>query len=80
MISAKQVHAEERVKPFKFNQTKAVSELHNEFTYFGDFILTKRGSLIGGIELRGLDSDGLIAEDLEGLSTIARAFFRNFTE
>jgi len=77
MISAKQVHAEERVKPFKFNQTKAVSELHNEFTYFGDFILTKRGSLIGGIELRGLDSDGLIAEDLEGLSTIARAFYRH---
>ncbi len=57
-----------------------ISELHLELEPFGDFLLTKRGSLIGAIELTGRGPDGLSKEDYLALSLIARSIYQGFSE
>ena len=48
-----------------------ITDLHLEFSWYGDYCLTKKGSLIGAIELQGRDADGLI--DLDGAGRAGRA-------
>ena len=55
----------------------AISQMHQEFSYFGDYIMTKRGSLIGALRLRGLDPDALNNNDLIGLTNIAQSFYQH---
>ena len=58
----------------------SISELHLELEPFGNFLLTKRGSLIGAIELTGRGPDGLSQEDYLALSLIARNIYQGFAE
>ena len=51
----------------------AISELHQEFMIYGTSLLTKKGSLIGGVILEGKDADGLNEEDFRALALLARA-------
>lgn len=57
-----------------------ISEFHLELEPFGDFLLTKRGSLIGAIELTGRGPDGLSEADYLALSLIARTIYQSFPE
>lgn len=50
-----------------------ISNIHQEYARFGNFVLTKSGSLIGAIEIDGRDPDGLGVADFEGLSAMAQA-------
>lgn len=67
-------------KPLQAKEIGAISEVHNELAVYGDFVLTKKGSLIGAIELQGRDPGGLIAEDLQGLAYIGRALYEELDE
>ncbi len=64
----------------KAKEIGAISEMHNELAIYGDFVLTKKGSLLGAVELQGRDPDGLVSEDLQGLSYIGRALYQELDE
>ena len=53
-----------------------ITELHQEFGLFGNFVLTKNGTMIGAIALEGRDPDGLTEADYEGLALICRSIFQ----
>ncbi|NND65209.1 MAG: hypothetical protein HKM24_04500, partial [Gammaproteobacteria bacterium] len=57
-----------------------ITDLHNEFGVFDNFVVTKSGSLIGAIELMGRDPDGLLPDDYKGLTLIARNIFQQCDE
>lgn len=57
-----------------------ITDLHQEYGVFGRFVLTKRGSLIGAVELGGRDPDGLTLEDFRSLSLIARNIYQHVPE
>ena len=63
-------------KPSTAQEIGSTSDVHNALSFYGNSVLTKKGSLIGAIELHGRDPDGLIAEDFQGLSYIGRAVFQ----
>lgn len=65
------------VKSVKKSEVAPITDLNLEFTQYKGFVLTKKGSLIGAIELKGVDPDGLQLPDLEGLSVIARSFYQH---
>ena len=50
-----------------------VSDLHQVLARYGNFTLTKSGSLIAAIELEGKDSDGLNKYDFLGIGAMAQA-------
>lgn len=52
-----------------------ITDLHKAFGIFNNFILTKYGSIICGIELSGRDFDSLLPDDFTGLSLIARNIY-----
>jgi len=49
-----------------------ISDVHNIVARFGNFVLTKSGSLVGAIEIEGKDSDGLNQFDFAGISLMAQ--------
>ncbi|KJS30747.1 MAG: hypothetical protein VR64_14535 [Desulfatitalea sp. BRH_c12] len=57
-----------------------ITELFQEFAVAGDFCLTKKGTLLGAIEIDGRDPDGLTREDFIGLSLINRSICMNLPE
>ena len=57
-----------------------ITDLHQEFASFGDFCLTKKGTLIGAIEIEGRDPDGLDPDDFLALSLINRSIMMNLPE
>lgn len=63
----------------KDKEIKGVAELYTELAPYGDYCLTKKGSLIGAIALTGRDSDGLIEEDFVGLSLLASSFYKDLS-
>ena len=67
-------------KFLKSKEIGAVADVHNELAVYDNYVLTKKGSLIGAIELQGRDPDGLIAEDLQGLACIGRAFYKGLDD
>ncbi len=67
-------------KLLKAKEIGAVSDVHCELAVYGSYVLTKKGSLIGAIELQGRDPDGLIAEDLQGLAYIGRALYQELDD
>jgi len=58
----------------------STTELHLELEPFGDFVLTKRGSLIGAVELAGRSPDGLSQDDFLALSVIARNIYQSLPD
>jgi type IV secretion system protein VirB4 len=58
----------------------STTELHLELEPYGDFVLTKKGSLIGAIELAGRSPDGLSQDDYLALSVIARNIYQAMPE
>lgn len=67
-------------KTLKRDEIGAVSDVHTEYAHFGDFVLTKKGSLIGAVELQGRDPDGLQSDDFQGLSYLGRALYQELDE
>jgi type IV secretion system protein VirB4 len=57
-----------------------ITELHQEYALCDDFCLTKKGTLIGAIELDGRDPDGLSADDYTALALISRSIYQNLPE
>ena len=55
----------------------AVSGLHREFMPYGHAVLTKKGSLIGGLMMEGRDADGMNDEDFRALSLVGRSVFQD---
>ncbi len=55
----------------------AGASLHREFMPYGQAVLTKTGSLIGGIILEGRDADGLGDDDFRALSLVARGVYQD---
>ncbi|WP_417536643.1 VirB4 family type IV secretion system protein [Methylophaga sp.] len=62
---------------YKQGEIGSIPDVHMEHSLYGGFVLTKKGSLLGAIELQGVDPDGLLPGDLEGLSVIARSFYQH---
>ena len=56
-----------------------ISDVHTPTRVFESAVLTKRGSLISGIELAGRDPDGLNSYDFAGLSQLARALYEELS-
>ena len=61
----------------KTKEVGHITDIHQEFSVFGSYILTKSGSLIGAIELGGRDPDGLNKLDHKALSYISRNVYQN---
>lgn len=57
-----------------------ITDLHLEYAIYGDFCLTKKGTLLGALELDGRDADGLNKDDFVGLSLISRSIYLNLPE
>lgn len=57
-----------------------ITDLFYEYASIGDFCLTKRGSLVGAVEIDGRDSEGLSSEDFTALSMISRSILLNLPE
>lgn len=57
------------------NNAKSVSDFFSPIEPLGDFMLTKRGTIIGAIELNGVDPDGLSDDDHFALTLIARSVY-----
>jgi type IV secretion system protein VirB4 len=55
-----------------------ITDLHQEYGLYGPYLLTKRGTLIGAVELSGRDPDGLNNLDYQGLSWIARNIYQQY--
>jgi type IV secretion system protein VirB4 len=53
-----------------------ITDLYDEYALLGNYCLTKKGTLIGGIRLEGRDPDGLTKPDFMGLSLIARVLYQ----
>ena len=47
----------------KQGRRTTITDLHSVYGLFESFILTKSGSLIGGLELSGRESDGFLHSD-----------------
>lgn len=59
-----------------FASTSApITELHTLYGVYDNVVLTKYGSLIGGVRLYGRDPDALLPNDHIGLSMIARNIY-----
>ncbi len=56
-------------------QSRAISDLFSVIAPYGEFILTKKGSLIAGVELSGIDPDGLTSINHQALSEMARMIY-----
>ncbi len=57
-----------------------ITDVHLELQPWGDFLLTKRGSLIGALEIGGRDPDGLTGADFRALSLMARNIYQRLPE
>ena len=57
-----------------------ITDRHQEYAAHGSYCMTKKGTLIGGIELDGRDPDGLNAKDFAAMSVISRSIYQNFPE
>lgn len=57
-----------------------ISDFYQDYCCYDNFLLTKRGSLIGAIELKGKDPDSLTNADFRGLGLIARSLYQEFDE
>ena len=57
-----------------------ITDMHQEYGLFNRYCLTKKGTLIGGIELDGRDPDGLTESDFTALSLIARSIYQNLPD
>ena len=57
-----------------------ITDLFQEYGLYGDFILTKKGTLLGAVEIDGRDPDGLTREDFTALSMINRSLYLNLPE
>ena len=57
-----------------------ITDLHQEFARYGEFCLTKKGTLLGAVELDGRDPDGLNQDDLVALSLISRSLYLNLPD
>ena len=60
------------------NAIGSITDLHAECMVYDSFLLTKRGSLIGGMVLEGKDGDGLTPDDFQALSLLARHVYQDF--
>ncbi len=54
--------------------------MFREYMIYDRFCVTKKGTLIGGLEIGGRDPDGLSSDDFTGLSLIARSLYQNLPE
>ena len=52
-----------------------ITDIHDEYGVYDNYLLTKYGSLIGAIELSGRDPDSLLADDHIGLAYITRNIY-----
>ena len=57
-----------------------ITDMHQEYGLSGKYCLTKKGTIIGGVELEGRDPDGLTESDLTALSLIARSIYQNLPD
>ena len=57
-----------------------ITDLHQEYGLLGRYCLTKKGTLIGGVEIDGRDPDGLTEIDFTALSLIARSIYQNLPD
>lgn len=55
----------------------SITDLHAECLVYDQYLLTKRGSLIGGLMVEGKDGDGLTPDDFQGLSLLARSVYQD---
>ncbi|MDR4483121.1 MAG: hypothetical protein R3B95_07835 [Nitrospirales bacterium] len=55
----------------------SITDLHAECLVYDQYLLTKRGSLIGGLVVEGRDGDGLTPDDFQGLSLLARSVYQD---
>lgn len=55
------------------DNTGLISDLHQVLARYGEFTLTKSGSLIAALELEGKDSDGLNQFDFSAISVMTQA-------
>lgn len=56
-----------------------ISDFHQEWGVWGDFILTKSTSLIGAIEMDGRDPDGFLKSNFDAMSFIARDIYQSLS-
>ena len=57
-----------------------ISEIHQEFGRWGDFVLSKSTSLIGAIELEGRDPDGFLKPNFDAMTFITRDIYQNIPD
>jgi type IV secretion system protein VirB4 len=57
-----------------------ITELFQEYALYGDFCLTKKGTLLGAVEIDGRDPDGLTRDDFIALAMINRSIYLNMPE
>jgi len=57
-----------------------ITDLFTEYCRAGNFCLTKNSTLLGAVELDGVDPDGLTKDDFWALSQISRAVYSNLPE
>jgi type IV secretion system protein VirB4 len=57
-----------------------ITDMFKEYGLYKNFCLTKKGTLIGCIELDGRDPDGLNSDDFMGMSLISRSLYQNLPE
>lgn len=57
-----------------------ITDMFHEYGAYGNFCLTKKGTLLGALEIDGRDPDGLDKNDFIGLSFISRSLYQNLPE
>ncbi len=57
-----------------------ITDMYQEYGLYDRFCLTKKGTLIGGVEIGGRDPDGLNHNDFTGLSLIARSLYQSLPD
>ena len=62
---------------FPKGSVASMTDLHAECLVYDQYLLTKRGSLIGGLVVEGKDGDGLTPDDFQGLSLLARSVYQD---
>jgi type IV secretion system protein VirB4 len=62
------------------NSNGPITELFQEYALYGDFCITKKGTLLGAVEIDGRDPDGLTREDFIALSMINRSIYLHLPE
>lgn len=63
-----------------FKPEAPITDLHQEYALYDHFCLTKKGTLLGAVELDGRDPDGLNKYDFAALALINRSIFINLPE